>query len=267
MRNSAVGLLVLLLTTVAPARGQKIPLSAEQVARLARVENPAEVVTKDLPGYCFDPLDTRRGEQAIADSAHRRDANADAGPIIRHMRQNPCEADTNATARVVAHGPVPTRREPVHSQPATQSTTVSDSSLQPLPDTRPSRGSDTEASPRLVTPDNRCAVNQPPPNARDLQIPHYTAVIYVFLQTQGPLEEAESERLAIAMPKEEFRKCFEAFRDLARSRNMRLIVTATADHRSWDQPEIRYRGHKLQVVGYKSPDENKVFPGAEVPLY
>jgi hypothetical protein len=48
---------------------------------------------------------------------------------------------------------------------------------------------------------------------------------------------------------------------------MRLIVTATdAAHRGWYQPSIRYQGRNLRVVMYKSPDENRFFPGAEVPL-
>lgn len=124
------------------------------------------------------------------------------------------------------------------------------------------------AEPPYVTEDERCRLGEPAESLRrELRIPRYVEYLYVFLQTPGPVETAVSEWLAAGMEKEEFIKCFEAFREIARARGMRLIITATdSSHQNWYQPQIRFRGQNLRVVRYKFPNEQRTEPGAEVPL-
>jgi hypothetical protein len=121
---------------------------------------------------------------------------------------------------------------------------------------------------QYVTDDDRCALGEPAESLRrELLIPRYVKYFYVFLRGLGPIETAESERLAGGMEKDEFIKCFEAFRETARARSMRLIITATdAGHRNWYQPEIKFRGQNLHPVRYRFPYEQRTEEGAEVPL-
>jgi hypothetical protein len=248
--------ILLLMPVTAVAQEPPIRMPFADVARLVRRIPVADVVRKDLPGYCFDTL-TRHAEQMIADSVQRLDRSADPAPIYAVIRQRPCRPPEDPV-------PPPVRPQPrvTHPQPR-----VSDQQAV-------SPRVDTEDRPTLrypfrqyVTPDDRCAVNRPPANPSDLRIPRRVESVYAYLQTHGPVEDAQSERLVVAMPVAEFVKCFEAFRELARTNNMRLIITATdARDRGWYQRDIIFRGRSLQKADYKSPDEERIFPGAEVPL-
>lgn len=268
MRKAFV-LLLIFISPAISAAAQETPtrMSLEDVARLARVRSVADVLRRDLPSYCFPAL-TPDAEQEIISAVRSFDRMADAGLVLNHIRQHPCP-----TAPVAQReSPQPQRETP---QPQRERETrvpggrqTADREPTGNPGVPSGEGAASPIPLRLyVTPDNKCAVNRPPANPRDLRIPRYLEYIYVFLQTHGPVEEAESERVVNAMPKDEFVKCFEAFRELARSRNMRLIITATdRAHRSWEQPQIIFRGRHLQEADYKSPYEERVFPGAEVPL-
>lgn len=136
----------------------------------------------------------------------------------------------------------------------------------PVPDSADQRRS-IDGSDALLTQNGRCLVDQAAAARRlVLRIPRTINSIYVFLQTHGPIEEAESERLGTAMTQEEFVKCFVPFRELAQRRKMRLIITATdAQHRGWYHPQIMVSGRTLPLVQLKLPGGEETAPGAEVP--
>jgi hypothetical protein len=266
MRSIQVVLPFLLVAAASNAQAQERRklLSFDEVAEFATAEDPIDVVRKDLGPYCFSRLDSR-GERIITEAARRRNPNATAGVILDYIREHPCEPAPAPPPPIVAP---PTTKGPRNTGPVTSR--PGNNTGQPhVPSGSPPEGGLIEPNPvrRIVTPGNRCAVNQPPANPRDLRIPRYIRSFYVYIQTDGAAEEAESERLASSMPRDDFVKCFEAFRDFARARNMRLIITATdGDHHGWYQPEIRFKGRNLQVVDYKAPYEGRIYPGAEIPL-
>lgn len=267
--NRIVPLLLVFSFTAAGAQERRRLLSFEEAARFASAQEPIDAVRGDLTRYCFHRLDSH-GEQIITRAVRTRRGSADPSIILDYIRQHPCPAMTPPLSSPSAP-PVSTRRapEPRRHQPPTPQSPANDTTTRGISlgtGTREERVT-TTAAPRLVAADNTCAVNHPPANRRDLLIPRHVRYVYSFLQTPGPAEDAESERLAIAMPRDEFVKCFEAFRDLARARGRRLIITATDEgHRSWYQPDIRFRGQRLRPTEYKSPYEDRVYPGAEVPL-
>lgn len=252
MVRTLIGLILLLLSAVSSAHAQRershLPFS--QVARFARLVSPEDVVRRHLAPYCFDTLDNR-GMAMITDSVRARDPMASPIVIFDYIRQHPCE--TPGQPDTPQNTPRTTPRREPSPPPA----------LVPAPPP-PSSLSNGER----LTQDGRCLVNQSSETTRrDLRIPRIVRYIYVFLQTPGPAEEAESERVGTAMEKDEFYKCFDAFRERARRLNMRLIITATdARHRGWYQPEIIYRGQPLRPVEYRVPGGDRTEPGAEVPV-
>lgn len=249
MRGTHIVILGLLgATTPAVAQEARRPTTFEAVARLARVQS-VETLLRDLQPYCFPALDAR-AQGIITEAVRSFDSRGNPESVYAYARQHPCATSTSRSSRPTAQGPgtnIPSPTAPPSPAVIEQVTTSLASSY--------------------VTGENRCAISSQATSERDLRIPRQVQYLYVFLQTPGPAETAESHRLAAGMPKDEFVKCFEAFREAARSQNMRLIVTATdGQHRSWYQPAIRFRNANLRPVMYKSPDEERTFPGAEVPL-
>lgn len=244
------------------AQRQREHITFADVATLASAQSPGEVVQKDLDRYCFDELDAE-GEAVITAGVRRRNPSAPPPTIIfEYIRAHPCEEKRPQEPSI------PPRRteRPQPPRPAQD--------LGPTPPAPAELPTPTPAPPipptgtAYVSEDGRCLSPRPVDNLRrELRIPRFIRYMYVFVQTTGPVEAAESERLVAAIDKDEFIKCFETFREVARTRGMRLIITATDEgHRGWHQPEIRYRGRYLRVVEYKSPDGSQVFPGAEIPL-
>jgi hypothetical protein len=247
--------LSLSIPTLIYAQDQRVRLSFEDLATLLMAQAPADVIRRDLGPYCFDPL-SADGEAVIIAGARRRDPTARVPTVIfEHVRQHPCP-------------PRPERHREAEERASERPKPEETTRTTPLSPASRSLARTPSSDPRMVGDDGRCLIAGPTEDLRrDLRIPRMVRLMYVFVQTPGPAESSESERLAAGMDKEEFLKCFESFRNAARSRNMRLIITATDEgHRGWYQPEIRYRGRYLRVVEYKSPDGLQVFPGAEVPL-
>lgn len=99
-----------------------------------------------------------------------------------------------------------------------------------------------------------------------LHVPVEVAVVYVFLQKPGTLEDGSSELLGRVSHKE-FIKKFEEYIKIAKGRQMKLIVRAsTADGKQWLQNKIKYKDKFLMKATFREPSQNKIIEGAEVPL-
>lgn len=100
----------------------------------------------------------------------------------------------------------------------------------------------------------------------EVDVPSNVSVIYVILQKPGLLVDGSSELLSID-DRESFINNFMAYKDEARNRKMRLIITAaTEGEKQWVHSKIKYNGAFLKQVMYRDPNQSKSYIGSEVPL-
>lgn len=98
------------------------------------------------------------------------------------------------------------------------------------------------------------------------QVPTSVAHIYVFLQKRDSTGRGSGSEIASMITPKEFQKNFERYRKLARTKKVRLIITAESRDGQWIQDQISYKGIKLQRAAYRNPGIDRTVPGAEVPL-
>jgi hypothetical protein len=100
----------------------------------------------------------------------------------------------------------------------------------------------------------------------DIYVPTNVSVVYVIIQKPGPLVDGSSELLSLDS-RDEFLANFSKYIDIAKSKKMRLIITAaTSGEQQWVHNKFKYKGFPLKPTTYRDPNQSKSFPGAEIPL-
>lgn len=99
----------------------------------------------------------------------------------------------------------------------------------------------------------------------DLSVPIRVTQVYVILQAPGTPIDGSSSTYAL-VNREEFITEFERYRNVAREKKAKLIVTAVTDNEEWIQNQIEYKGVKLKRALYRDPHASITYSGAEVPL-
>lgn len=99
----------------------------------------------------------------------------------------------------------------------------------------------------------------------DLLVPSQVIQVYVILQEVGEPVDGSSKTLDV-VSREKFIADFERYRNIARQKQVKLIVTAVTDDEKWIQNLIKYRGKNLRRALYRDPYASITYSGAEVPL-
>lgn len=101
--------------------------------------------------------------------------------------------------------------------------------------------------------------------AADLLVPAQVIQVYVILQEPGEPVDGSSKTLDV-VSREKFIADFERYRNNARQKQVKLIVTAVTDDEKWIQNQIKYKGKNLRRAVYRDPHASITYSGAEVPL-
>jgi hypothetical protein len=101
--------------------------------------------------------------------------------------------------------------------------------------------------------------------AADLLVPAQVIQVYVILQEPGEPVDGSSKKLDV-VSREKFIADFERYRNIARQKQVKLIVTAVTDDENWIQNQIKYKGKNLRRAEYRDPYASITYSGAEVPL-
>lgn len=99
----------------------------------------------------------------------------------------------------------------------------------------------------------------------DLDVPHQVIQVYVILQEQGEPVDGSSRTLDV-VSRDKFISEFERYRNVARQKQVKLIVTAVTDDEQWIQNQIKYKDKNLRRALYRDPHASITYSGAEVPL-
>lgn len=99
----------------------------------------------------------------------------------------------------------------------------------------------------------------------DLSVPTQVIQVYVILQEPGEPVDGSSNTLDV-VSRDKFIAEFERYRNIARQKQVKLIVTAVTDDEKWIQNQIKYRGKNLRRALYRDPHASITYSGAEVPL-
>lgn len=97
-------------------------------------------------------------------------------------------------------------------------------------------------------------------------IPEKVIAMYVILQKADDFSEGSSEVVATAVSPKEFLSEFQHYVNMAKSKSMKLVVTAETEDGNWVHGQIKYKGKRLRTTRYYDPGQNKVFSGSEIPL-
>lgn len=99
----------------------------------------------------------------------------------------------------------------------------------------------------------------------DLYVPPQVIQVYVILQASGePVDGSSTTHDVVSRDK--FISEFERYRNVARQKRVKLIVTAATDDEKWIQNQITFRGKNLRRALYRDPHASITYSGAEVPL-
>ena len=99
-----------------------------------------------------------------------------------------------------------------------------------------------------------------------LEIPSSVVWMYVFLQNPTSTARGSGEEVTTMITPSDFHKNFTRYKEKARSKKWKLIVTAETRDGQWIQDQISYRGEELLRAPYYNQGIDKVVPGAEIPL-
>lgn len=99
----------------------------------------------------------------------------------------------------------------------------------------------------------------------ELWVPQQVIQVYVILQNPGEPVDGSSETLDL-VSREKFIADFERFKNIARQKRVKLIITAVTEDEQWIQNQIKYKGKNLRRALYRDPHASVTYSGAEVPL-
>lgn len=99
----------------------------------------------------------------------------------------------------------------------------------------------------------------------DLSVPAQVIQVYVILQAPGEPIDGSSSTVDV-VSRDKFIADFERYRNIAREKQVKLIVTAVTEDEKWIQNQIKYRGKNLRRASYRDPHASITYSGAEVPL-
>lgn len=99
----------------------------------------------------------------------------------------------------------------------------------------------------------------------DLWVPTQIIQVYIILQDVGEPVDGSSSTLDV-VSRNKFITDFERYRNIARQKKVKLIVTAVTEDEKWIQNQIKYRGKTLNRALYRDPHASITYSGAEVPL-
>lgn len=102
-------------------------------------------------------------------------------------------------------------------------------------------------------------------NNTDLWVPTQIVQVYVILQEPEEPVDGSSVTLDV-VSRDKFIADFERYRNIAKQKKVKLIVTAVTEEEKWIQNQIKYRGKNLRRALYRDPHASITYSGAEVPL-